>query len=235
MMSSDIAYTEAEVAIFRDFMDNRLDPAAEGWGDVIQAQSLSGTGKLASAETHYLSGIENLKLARERLNSEGKDMIVQLLHDFSQDTEQQELPNPDVIFALAAQELEEDIWMAENGLRETRLNREKFGDEIPAEVRYQEVLGWYRATNVRFAVIATVLSILAVAVGAWLFFVFAWLIVIPIALWVSVMFVVFLQWALAGESLLASLDMELREFANRDGWIILPSRSDDETETEDSK
>ena len=232
-MSSEISYTEAELAIYRDLVDNKLEPAAEGWGDVIFAGMSLREGKLAEAELQYLSGMESLKIARERLDEEGKDLIAQLLHNFSQKAEQQqEHPDPDKVLALAVQELEEDILLAEEGYRKARLKQEEFGSEIPAEERYKEVKGWYRSMNLRFAIIATILSILAVAVGASLFFIYAWLIVIPLALWAIAMFLTFISWGLQGESLLASLDSELREFAHRDGWRILPSRSDDKTKTD---
>lgn len=223
--------------MLRELMDNRIYPIdnglelpAEGWA---LAGSLLRTGKLARAESQYIWDIEGLKFDREQLNLKGKDIIAELIHEVSQNAPQQELPNPDIVFALAVQELEEDIWAAEEGLRETRLKREKFGDEIPAEVRYQEVKGWKRDINVQLVIIALVLSFLAVAVGAWLFFIYAWLIVIPIALWVFTMLLAFLRYGFQDESVLASLDIELREFAYRDGWLNRPSKSDDDTETDD--
>ena len=232
-----IAYTEAEVDMLRELMDNRiypidngLDLPAEGWA---HAGSLLRTGKLARADSQYIWDIEALKFDREQLNLKGKDLIAELIHGVSQNAQQQELPNPDIVFALAVQELDQDIWAAEEGLRETRLKREKFGDEIPAEVRYQEIKRSYRAMNVRFAIIAAALSIIAIAIGAWLLSILVWLVLLPIALWLFVMFLVFLQWGFAGESFLVSLDSELREFAHRDRWIILPSRSDGKTDTDD--
>lgn len=218
-----ITPTDSELAVLRELMAKyELHTLGTFDQNVSKAHTLLRRGKLAKAESQYFSHIESLKSARERLKSEGKDRIVKLIHGSPQDTEHQEPPDPDTVLTLAMQVFEANISAAEEWHREARFKREKFGDKIPDEERYQEVKGRKRAIKVQFVIIALVLSILAVAVGAWLYFIFAWLIVIPIALWAFAMFLALLRYGFQDESILSSLDSELREFAYRDGWLKRP-------------
>lgn len=221
-----ITPTDSELTVLNELMAKyELHTLGTFDLNVWKANSLLLRGKLAKAESQYFSHIESLKSARERLKSEGKDRIVKLIHGLPQDTEHQEPPDPDTVLTLAMQVFEANISAAEEWHLEARLKREKFGDKIPDEERYQEVKGRKRTIKVQFVIIALVLSILAVAVGAWLYFIFAWLIVIPIALWAFAMFLALLRYGFQDESILSFLDSELRELAYRDGWLKRPKGS----------
>jgi hypothetical protein len=224
-----ITPNETELAILNELMADFQTLSKHSTNAMI-GHSLLNKGKLAEAESQYLSCIEDLKSAREQVISDGKGLIENLIRSLTQDAAHYEHPNPDTVLTLAIQIIDADISSAQEGLDEARIKREEFGDEVPAEVRYQEVKGWNRSINLRFAAITTVVSVLTFALGAWLFLILAWLIALPILLWAIVIFLYYVKWALARESLLASMDTELREFAYRDGWTILPPRPDDDSE-----
>ena len=134
------------------------------------------------------------------------------------------------------QEIEEDICEAEEGCREARLKGEKLGDQIPVEERYQEVLRRVKASKRELATQVLVLSILAVAVGVGLFFIYAWLIVIPIALWALLTFGFIWGCIVEQDYLFSSFDRDFpghKERLIRDGLIKRPSKSDDATEIDD--